>query len=108
MKPRSGKYNAQRETVDGITFHSKREAREYRALKQFQKLGLIESLELQPKFPIVISGIKVCTVIADFRYLDKQTGEVRTIDVKGMDNAVSRLKRKLAKAVFGIEIEVVR
>lgn len=102
------KYHAKRETVDGISFHSQREAREYRALKQFEKLGLIESLECQPKFPIVIAGVKVCTVIADFRYLDKQTGETRTIDVKGFRTPIFNLKKKLVKAVCGVEIEVVR
>jgi len=105
---RNGKYNAQKETVDGITFMSRREAREYRELKLLEKAGHIENLTLQPKFPIQIGGMKVCTVIADFRYLDKETGETRVVDTKGFDTAMSKLKRKLVKAVLGIEIEVVR
>jgi len=105
---RNGKYNAQRETVDGITFMSRREAREYRELKLLERAGHIENLTLQPKFPIQIGGMKVCTVIADFQYFDKQTGEMRVVDTKGFDTPMSKLKRKLVLAAHNIEIEVVR
>lgn len=105
---RNGKYNAQRQVVDGITFMSRREAREYAELRLLEKAGHIEGLILQPKFPIQIGGMKVCTVIADFQYLDKETGETRVVDTKGFDTSISRLKRKLVKAVHGVEIEVVR
>lgn len=45
---RSSKYGAQRTTIDGIAFASKREASRYQELKLMQMAGEIQDLELQP------------------------------------------------------------
>jgi hypothetical protein len=67
---RKSKYAAIPTIVDGIRFASKKEARRYTELKLLERAGEITCLELQPKFPCVVNGKKVCTYIADFAYLD--------------------------------------
>tara|TARA_X000001388_G_scaffold67229_1_gene54460 strand:+ start:1564 stop:1905 length:342 start_codon:yes stop_codon:yes gene_type:complete len=101
------KYKAIRTEVDGIMFHSKKEAKRYSELKLLEKAGEISQLELQPKFIIQIEGIKICNYIADFRYIDKkaqgtngQMGTTVVEDVKGVLTPVYRLKKKLVEALY--------
>jgi len=100
------KYNAKRTTVDGITFSSMAEAKRYGELKVMERAGLITNLSLQPKYPIVKDGCKICTYLADFFYLDKE-GKIHVEDVKGFKTPIYRLKKKLVLAFHGIEIEEV-
>lgn len=98
------KYNAKPTIVDGVRFASRKEAARYRELCLMQRAGEIEDLELQPKFPLVVSGINVGTYIADFRYLDRTTGERIVEDVKGVRTSVYKIKAKLVKALHGVEV----
>jgi len=54
--------------VEGHLFASRREARRYQELKFLELAKEISELELQPKFDLVVEGMKVCSYIADFRY----------------------------------------
>lgn len=99
-----GKYGAVKTTVDGFTFDSKAEARRYGELKLLLLSGDIQSLVLQPKIPLIIHGDKVGTYIADFTYFDMRSAEHVFEDVKGVRTAIYRLKKKLVKALHGIEI----
>jgi len=110
--PKANKYSAKRTVVDGVTFHSKKEAKRYQELRMLERARLIERLELQPEFPIVIHGTPVryasgraVVYRADFRYRDLEAGG-RTIveDVKGMDTPLSRLKRALVETIYGIKV----
>jgi len=103
MTARPPKYGNRKTVVDGITFHSAKEAKRYGELKLLQRAGEITSLELQPRFPIVINGVKVCTYVGDFGYVD-HTGSPVIEDCKGFKTAIYRLKAKLMKAVHGIEV----
>ena len=96
------KYHAQKTEVDGIWFASKKEANRYIELRLLERAGEISDLKLQPRFPIVMNGIKVCTYIADFQYIDK--GKVVTEDVKGVKTPTYKIKKKLVKAVYNIDI----
>lgn len=96
------KYGAIRTTVDGITFASKAEARRYSELKLLEKAGEIRGLELQPKFPLEVSGTKVATYIADFKYFRAQMPVIE--DVKGMRTPAYRLKKKMFEAQYGVQI----
>lgn len=100
---KSPKYRAIPTEVDGIRFSSRKEARRYSELKLMERAGEISGLSLQPKFPIIINGVKVCTYIADFDYLI-QSGERRIEDVKGMKTPIYNLKKKLMRAVHSVEI----
>lgn len=114
-RKRSGKYNAQTQTVDGITFHSKKEAQYYGQLKIERRAGLIKSFERQVSFDLfgaephdiskmdargcVRTGRKVCAHIVDFLVtLPDGSKEVR--EVKGFATDVWDLKRKLFEANY--------
>lgn len=91
------KYSAIKTIADGIEFASKKEAKRYLDLKVLLRAGQISDLELQPKFPLVVSGKKVCTYVADFAYTENRKRIVE--DVKGVKTPVYRLKRKLLLAL---------
>jgi len=97
------KYRAIPTEVDGIRFSSKKEARRYSELKLMERAGEISGLSLQPKFPIIINGVKVCTYISDFQYT-LPSGETVINDVKGMKTPIYNLKKKLMRAVHSVEI----
>ena len=83
----------------------------YISLKLMLKAGQITDLELQPAFPIHIDGEKVTTYKADFAYTTK-SGDRVVEDVKGSKNPkhhdpVFKLKSKLVRAAYGIDISIV-
>jgi hypothetical protein len=94
------KFGAVKTTIDGITFDSKAEARRYGELKTLLELGLIIDLELQPRYELQPAykkagkTVRAIDYIADFRYRDR-TGRVIIEDVKGMETAVFKLKKKM-------------
>lgn len=124
MRRNGHKYGAVRTEVDGHSFASKAEARRYQELRLLEKAGKIESLELQPVFVLhaplttgTVRGALKATAGAlpvigkakmDFRYfrLEPPTGWV-TEDVKGMDNQLSRWKRRHVEAQYGVRVVLV-
>ncbi len=107
---RTAKYRNKKTELDGFRFDSKREAQRYQELKFLEKAGKICRLEIYPRFTIHVKGDKICTYIADFkymlcdRYLGNPTGAEIVEDVKGIRTQAYILKKKLMKAVYGIEI----
>lgn len=97
------KYKSIRTEVDGVWFDSKREAARYSELKMLMRSGIITALELQPEFPIVINGYKICIYRADFKYKARE-GWTVIEDSKGMQTPVYKLKKKLVEAVHGVRI----
>lgn len=95
------KYRNKPIVIDGIKFHSQKEGARYLALKERKD---IENLELQPVFKCELNGVKICKYIADFRYYDQKLGQTIIEDVKGFKTAVYKLKNKLVKALFNINI----
>ena len=103
----TNKYHNRRTEVDNITFASKREADRYLELKLLVHAGQIVDLELQPLFPLVVNDQKIGTYVADFRYYESGSGVLIVEDVKGVKTEVYRLKAKLMKALYSIEIKEV-
>lgn len=101
------KYHAKKTVVDGITFDSKREADRYLVLKGMEEDGAIEDLrrqvryELIPAFDVGGKHYKPVFYVADFTYIDGETGEEIVEDVKGMRTDVYRLKSKLFARRYG-------
>jgi hypothetical protein len=100
-------------TEDGILFASKRERKRYGELKLLERAGEITRLECQPAFAIVVSGEFggpggiIGRYDADFRYVDRPSGEVIVEDVKSPATrkiGVYRLKKKLVEALYPIKI----
>lgn len=96
------KYRNVKTKVDGITFDSKRESVRYCELKLLAKTRKITDLRLQVPYVIRVNGEKICKYIADFVY--NEDGNEIVEDVKGVRTREYILKRKLMKAVYGIEI----
>lgn len=112
FRPRS-KYGAIPTEVDGVRFASKKEARRYGELKLLERAGEIHSLELQPRFPLLVPSrghggpwdrAHIGDYVADFRYREGPRGLLRIEDVKGMKTALYRWKKKHVEAQYGIEI----
>lgn len=118
------KYGAKRTVVDGITFHSQKEAKRYGELKLLEKAGEIWELELQPTFPLMVpstSGraFRAAVAIAqggtwrigeyrgDFAYFDKRSDGRVVEDVKGFKTPLYRWKKKHVEAQYGIQIREV-
>lgn len=109
-KVKKSKYGSTKVEVDGITFDSAKEARRYGELKLMQKAGMIGLLELQVVYELNVNGGKVCSYIADFVYVISATGEKVVEDVKSDSTKKIeryRLKKKLMKQCYGIEIKEV-
>ena len=97
------KYKAEPQTVDGKKFASKKEARRYGELKLLMRAGKIAGLRCQVPFNLVVNDVHVCKYVADFVYFE---GEKRIVeDTKGFLTKEYKLKKKLMKAVHGIEIK---
>lgn len=103
FKKRS-KHNSIKCEVDGIKFDSKKEARRYKELLILQLAGNIKDLKLQQSFSLLVNQIEVCRYVADFVYFDNEKGKQVVEDVKGFKTRMYILKKKLMKAVYGIEI----
>ncbi len=101
-KSKTSKYRNQKTTVDGFTFDSKKEAERYGILKLLKANGNVFKLWLQRPYKIEVNGNLICKYIADFDYWSD--GKHICEDCKGFRTAVYRLKKKLMKAVHGIEI----
>lgn len=99
-----GKYRAKPVTFDGYRFASQMEWRRYLQLKILSQNGNIKELKLQPRFDLTINGHKICTYVADFSYQENGTEIVE--DVKGVETPVFKLKRKLMRALLGIELRL--
>lgn len=116
------KYGNQKITIDNITFDSTGEGLRYKELKRLEKTGQITDLQLQKKFIIVPEirepdtvgprgGVKkgeliqsAAYYIADFVYYDKN-GELIVEDFKGFKTDLYKLKKKLMKYIYDIDIK---
>ncbi len=104
---RSGKFNARKTTVTGILFDSKLEANRYIFLKEQERKGNIKDLEMQQPYDIEINGMHVCKYVSDFCYTNNISGLFVVEDAKGNLTPIYKLKKKLMKAVLGIDIKEV-
>lgn len=107
LKRSRSKYGNKKTTVHGITFDSKWESERYLYLKSLEKAGRIKDLELQPRYNILVNDQKICAYVADFKYNKESADgiwEHIVEDAKGVETPEFKLKKKLMKAVFDIEI----
>ena len=106
-KPR--KYRNEPVVVDGRRYASKREAAYCEELIQLEKAGKIGGLELQKRFELLgPTGEVICVYVADAAFWDHERDRFRVIDVKGVETEAFKLKRKMMRALNGIEVETVK
>ncbi len=101
------KYHNRKTVYKDRTFDSKREA-DYAARLDILKRAKdpkerVEKIEYQIRIPIIINGVKICSYIADFK-VTYGDGRTETQDVKGFKTPVYKLKKKMVKAVYDIDI----
>ena len=114
VKP--SKYKNVKTTVDGIVFHSAKEAKRYGELKLLEKAGKIFRLQLQPKYRLCAWTIKpypdhpppLGHYVADFRYCNHEgclcCWGCQVEDVKGVKTPLYKWKKKHVEAQYGITI----
>lgn len=102
MKPIYHKFGAVKTEVNGIKFHSKKEARYYEELLLRQKAGDVVFFLRQ--VPFHLPGNVVYRV--DFQEF-LSNGTVEFIDVKGMRTKEYIMKKKLVESLYPIEIKEV-
>lgn len=88
-----------------LRFASAAEARRYGELCLLLRAGLIADLRRQVAYPCHVNGVLVCRYVADFVYIEQ--GREVVEDCKGVATAVYTLKKKLVRAVHGVEIQEV-
>lgn len=116
------KYGANKTVIDGIEFDSEREAKRWTELKLLERAGVIRDLDRQVKFVLIpaqreadtigargaIRKGKIiereCAYVADFVYIDAETGKTVVEDTKGFKTKDYIIKRKLMLWVHKIKI----
>ena len=108
----NSKYHNKKVIYKGIKFDSKKERARFITLKQLEKMGIIESLELQKKFLLQegytnAKGKKIRPIyyIADFYYYDYIDNKWVVEDVKGVRTDVYKLKKKLFEYKYNLTID---
>ena len=107
MPRKTNKYGAIKTRIDGILFDSRLEAGRYSELKLLERAREISNIEVHPSFPIFIKGQRICVVELDFAYDDRDGNRIFE-DTKGLDTALSKIKRKLVSASYGINVNLVK
>lgn len=103
---RQSKFNNVKVEVDGIIFDSRKEAKVYGQLKMQKAARLIKGFEMQKVFELVVNGQLIAKYKADF-VIEHLDDRLEVIDVKSKATAilaVYRLKKKLMRAIFNIEV----
>jgi len=103
------KYHNRKTVYQGVRFDSQKEADRYRDLLLLERAGLITRIELQPRYDLVVNGYKLGFYRGDFCYEEVATRTTVLEDVKSpvTKTPVYQLKKKLVKAIYGIEIREV-
>lgn len=109
LSKKASKYRNKGVRIDDHYFHSTAESVRYVQLKQLVADGVIEDLELQPQFPIIVNNIRCTKYIADFRYrvIDERGATIRVVveDVKGFVTDIYKLKKQFVHAAYDFEIQ---
>ena len=102
------KYRNKITEINGIKFHSKKEANRYVHLRILENANKIKDLELQPKIPLMVNGKKIGNYIGDFKYFDIEKLEYVIEDVKSpiTKTPIYRLKKKILET-YNHPIEII-
>ena len=98
------KYRNVKTEYNGILFHSKREKNRYQELVLLEKVKQIRDIRLQVRYDLDVNGVRIAFYKADFVYWDLIEKREVVEDCKGYPNEKYPMKKKLMKALHGIEI----
>ena len=128
---KTSKYKNTKYTYLGIKFDSLKECRRYTELRLLEQAGKIKDLELQKAYELIPAQYeetediytkgahkgehkkvlleRACNYVADFYYIDCETGKTVVEDVKGYREggaySLFKVKRKLMLYRYGIKIK---
>jgi len=108
LNKKRNKYGAISRECDGYKFASIAEYKRYLVLRDRLLKGEILGLEVHPFYRMIVNGVNIGKVVLDFRYHDIKLNQTIIEDVKGLDNALSKWKRKHVEAEFGIKVELIK
>ena len=91
----TNKYRAVKTVIDGITFHSKKEAERYKILSLLESQGRIDNLRLQPRIALMVNGVKIGHYIADFQYDISGKQVIEDVKSKATRPPIYKLKKKI-------------
>jgi hypothetical protein len=96
------KYKNVPTVVDGIRFASKAEAKRDGELQKLERGGHVKDIKRQPRYPLVVNGVNVCTYVGDWEYFSWEGGQFHRVveDRKGVLTAAFKIKWKLARALY--------
>ncbi len=104
FKARKNKYRAVRTmNSDGSLSDSKKEARCDTRMMALKLDPTVATVERKVRYPLVINGEKVGVYECDWTVYRKD-GAREVYDAKGFKTSVYNLKKKMMKAIYGIEI----
>ena len=109
------KYSAQKVSLNGQNFDSKKELERWCELSLLQRGKAITDLRRQVKFELIPAQKdengkvieRAVNYVADFTYVEKRTGEFIVEDTKGFKTKEYILKRKMMLYFHGIRIREV-
>jgi len=93
------KYKNVRQTYDGYSYHSKKEAEYAAKLDWMKKAGEVTKWERQVKISLDVNGVHIANYFIDFKVYYKN-GKIEFWEVKGMETDIWRMKFKLTKALY--------
>ncbi len=100
LAKKPSKYRSQRCEWKGEKFDSRKELERHLVLLDMQAKGEISELKRQPKYRLIVEGVKICDYIPDWDYIETKNTQVVAEDAKGFQTPEFKLKWKLAKALF--------
>lgn len=105
--PQEAKHKNKITIIDGIRFHSKKEAEYYQKLKDQQSKGEIARFHRQILFDLP-GGIKhYCDFMVIYHDPHYHIDYIEYHEVKGRDLPLGRLKRKQCEQLYEIEIKLI-
>lgn len=93
------KYKAVKQTFNGRSYHSKKEAQYAQTLHLRKLAGEIKEIIPQYKLALYVKGKLICNYYIDFKVV-LPDDRVQLIEVKGFPTALWKLKWKLTEALL--------
>jgi len=98
------KYGNKRTFYNGRWYDSQKESLRAVELDMLLKSGVVKKWTPQVRYDFTHNGVKICTYVLDFK-IEYSCGKIEYEDVKGFKTAIYKLKKKMMKAFYQIEIK---
>ena len=99
FKRQGNKFGSVRQTYNGRSYHSKKEAQYAAELDWLKKAGQIKSIEPQYKISLDVNGIHIANYFMDFK-VTLPDDRIEMHEVKGAETDRWRMKWRLARALY--------